>query len=176
MALACYNQVMARYLFRLAILGPTALSPVQVDAALSPVFERLGLASSDPSIVEVKNLNLPVLLPASEDVDARYAVFVPGIGEVELDGSAAAGAVRVLTRAEILLDGTLPPDGARTGRTQVSDAVFREINLSLPGFFNLSGGARGSGMTDLSSGGSIWPYALTAAVVGGLFAYLGETR
>lgn len=170
---------MARYLFRLSLLGPRALTAPQINAAVDDAFRRFGFEVEDATITQIKSLAPPTLRMDPGSLVAEYVVAIPGQGEwlsstgVTSPEAAAVRAIRTLTQASIVITGTLPPDSTsgRTGSAVLSSAVFAAVNAALGpmGFFNLTGSGREAGLVAPSSGGGGAGVALLALVGAGVY-------
>lgn len=164
---------MARYVFRLSILGPTALDAARIGAAVNPVFARYGFSTEPVEITNVKGVAAPTqqtrtptvreTLPgepppsgAAEPIWGYWA-YVPPWGWIFVDDAPAAANVRALTQASVVIHGTLPPPSAtgRAGSGILSSAVFAAVNaaFSASGFYNLAGRSYAAGLVETSSGG-----------------------
>lgn len=169
---------MARYLFRLSILGPRALSAAQINAAADDTFRRFGFAVEDATITQIKSLAPPTLRMDPSSLVAEYVVAIPGQGEwlsgagVTSPEAAAVRAIRTLTQASIVIHGTLPPDSAsgRAGSAVLSSAVFAALNAAFAsqGFFNLTGSGREAGLVAAGGGGGAG-VALLAVLGAGVY-------
>lgn len=157
---------MARYVFRLSVLGPRALTPTEIASTIDPVLRRYGFTAEPVQITQIKGLEAPVLR-MGEDLVATYRVVIPGQAEydtgigVASPEAPAARAIRTLTQASVVIEGTLPADTTspsgttRAGSGVFSSAVFTAVNSTLGpgGFFNLSGSGRAAGLAPSGGGG-----------------------
>lgn len=180
---------MARYVFRLSILGPTALDGGRINAAVDDAFRRFGFAVEDAVITNVKGVAPPTQQTRTPTVTAPapgepppsgapepiwgYWANVTPWGWIFVDDAPAAANVRTLTQASIAIEGTLPPTNTsgRTGSAQVSTAVFAAVNAAFraQGFYNLTGAGREAGLVTASSGGSSYGVIFGLLAVGGVY-------
>lgn len=154
---------MARYVFRLSVLGPRALTPAEIATVVQPVFLRYGFRMEGVSVSNTKGLAPPVLRPFPDDPSRnQYVVTVPSWGPIELgDDSAWLATLNLLVQYEVPIEGELPPTSASgaTGAAQLSGAVYDAMRAAFdsprasPRFYTLQGSRYAAGLVRSGGGG-----------------------